>query len=560
MVDTDGRATHRQAPAVQAPATAVRAGHRGHRPAPAQVSSRRWSLRARLIALVVATAAIALVAVNIVLPLVVRDAAIAAKDATLTGVITTASRDRTVSAGMLSNLSTLAQLRGEIGWSSVSGIGISQVQVPTVSDGDANPDLSGVDWVNGPSTVPDSGNPDLRYRARGYPVLVNGEPGYLVAWMPLTDVDNTFRRLILIELAVTAGLLVLLGATASLVIRRELRPLESMAGAADAIAQGDLQRRVDESDPGTEIGRLGVAFNDMLDGISTLLDERRRSEHRLRQFVADASHELRTPVAAVRGYTDLYAAGALPDEEAVQRAMERMGFESRRMGALVDDLLTLIQADAERTMTHEAVDLADLLTGVVDDAAVIDPTRTWRLATGYGPVVIAGDRLRLHQLFANLLGNVRTHTAPGTTTTVSVLPGLDEIAVIVSDDGPGVSDEALGRLFDRFFRVDASRSRANGGTGLGLSIVAAIVRSHGGRIEASHTPGGGLTMTVVLPRATGTTAVPPPGTVQPPATPAGATAHDAALMRRDAPGPRSSADTAIPRAPQDPPGGNIPAI
>ncbi len=511
MVDTEGRVARPQpstAPAAEpaAPAAAVPVGHR---PGPAQVSPPRWSLRARLIALVVATAAIALVAVNIVLPLVVRDAAIAAKDATLTGVITTASRDFNVSARMLSNLSSLAQLRGEIGWSSVSETGISQVQVPTVSDAEANPDLSGLEWVNRPSTVRDSSNPDLRYRARGYPVLVNGEPGYLVAWMPLTDVDQTFRRLIVIELAVTAGLLVLLGATASLVIRRELRPLESMAGAADAIAQGDLQRRVDESDRSTEIGRLGVAFNDMLDGISTLLDERRRSEHRLRQFVADASHELRTPVAAVRGYTDLYAAGALPDEAAVQRAMERMGFESRRMGALVDDLLTLIQADAERTMTHESVDLADLLTGVVDDAAVIDPTRTWRLVTGYGPVVVAGDRLRLHQLFANLLGNVRTHTAPGTTTTVSVLPGLEEIAVIVSDDGPGVSDEALGRLFDRFYRVEASRSRANGGTGLGLSIVAAIVRSHGGRIEASHTPGGGLTMTVVLPRATGTAAVPP---------------------------------------------------
>ncbi len=511
MVDTDGRsAAQRARPTPVVAATLSPAAVPvGQRPVAAPVSPRRWSLRARLIALVVATAAIALVAVNIVLPLVVRDAAIAAKDATLAGVITTARRDYNISPQMLSNLSNVAQLRGEIGWSSVSGSGISVVQVPTVNGG-ANPDLSGVEWVNGATTVRDSSNPDRRYRARGYPVLINGEPGYLVAWIPLTDVDDTFRRLILIELAVTAGLLVLLGATASLVIRRELRPLESMATAADAIAQGDLQRRVDESDPGTEIGRLGVAFNDMLDGISTLLDERRRSEHRLRQFVADASHELRTPVAAVRGYTDLYAAGALPDEGAVERAMQRMGFESRRMGALVEDLLTLIQADAERTMKNDAVDLADLLTGVVDDAAVIDPTRTWRLATGYGRVVVLGDRLRLHQLFANLLGNVRTHTPPGTTTTVSVLPGLDEIAVSVSDDGPGVSDEALSRLFDRFYRVDPSRSRANGGTGLGLSIVAAIVRSHGGRIEATHTPGGGLTMTVVLPRATGTAAVPPP--------------------------------------------------
>ena len=193
----------------------------------------------------------------------------------------------------------------------------------------------------------------------------------------------------------------------------------------------------------------------MLDGISRCWTSGGAARTRLRQFVADASHELRTPVAAVRGYTDLYNAGALPDDAAVERAMQRMGFEARRMGALVDDLLTLIQADAERTMTHERVDLADLLTGVVDDAAVIDPTRTWRLAGGYGPAIVVGDRLRLHQLFANLLANVRTHTPTGTMATVSVLPGLDEIAVSVSDNGPGVSDEALQRLFDRFYRVDA---------------------------------------------------------------------------------------------------------
>jgi len=498
-------------PSMSAP-TAVAGAAARQRAVNHPVPPRRWSLRARLIALVVATAAVALIAVDIVLPLVVRDAAIATKDATLTGVITAVKRDSRITAQMLSDLSSVAQLRGEIGWSSVSSSGISLVEVPTVSDGEANPDLTDTAWLGDPATVTDSSNGDQRYRAQGFPISIGTDPGYLVAWMPLNDIDATFRRLILIELLVTAGLLILLGSTASLVIRRELRPLESMATAADDIAQGDLERRVDESDPSTEIGRLGVAFNDMLDGISTLLDERRRSEQRLRQFVADASHELRTPVAAVRGYTDLYNAGALPDTAAVERAMSRMGFEARRMGALVDDLLTLIQADAERTMTHERVDLADLLSGVVDDAAVIDPTRTWRLAGGYGPAVVAGDRLRLHQLFANLLANVRTHTQPGTMATISVLPGLDEIAVTVSDNGPGVSDEALQRLFDRFYRVDPSRSREKGGTGLGLSIVAAIVRSHGGQILASHTPGGGLTMTVVLPRATGTAAVPPPAT------------------------------------------------
>ena len=189
--------------------------------------------------------------------------------------------------------------------------------MPTVSDAGANPDVSAtMDWLTEAVTVRDSRDGDTRYRAQGVPFTTQArrQPD---TWSPgcrWSDVDKTFQRVILVELLITAGLLILLGATASLVIRRELRPLESMATAADDIARGDLDRRVDESDPSTEIGRLGVAFNDMLDGISSLLDERRRSEDRLRQFVADASHELRTPVAAVRGYTDLYSAGALPDD------------------------------------------------------------------------------------------------------------------------------------------------------------------------------------------------------------------------------------------------------
>jgi len=481
------------------------------RPSPVGTPRRRWTLRARLIALVVATAAVALVAVDIVLPLIMRDAAISTKDATLSAATAAAQKEYGRLTGeILADLTSGSGLKGEVGWSTITQSGITQVLVQAASDEDANPDLTSAEWLNAAATVGDATHGDLRYRAMGFGgVIVNGQPGYLVAWIPMADLDEQLRRLILAELLITAGLLVLLGATASLVIRREMRPLESMATAADAIAQGDLSRRVQESDPGTEIGRLGFAFNDMLDGISSLLDERRRNEDKLRRFIADASHELRTPVAAVRGYTDLYQAGALPDESAVDRAMQRMGFEARRMGALVDDLLTLIQADAENAVGHELVDLNELLTGVVDDAAVIDPTRIWRLAASNGGVDVFGDRLRLHQVFANLLSNIRTHTAEGTVATVSVLPGLDEIAVSVSDDGPGVSDEDLDRLFDRFYRVDPSRSRERGGTGLGLSIVAAIVRGHGGRIAATHTPGGGLTITVVLPRASGTAAVRP---------------------------------------------------
>ena len=470
---------------------------------------RRWGLRARLIALVLAVAAVALIAVDVILPLNVRSALITDRDRSLTSVINSLPRGMTVTAANLSQLTNSSPLRDEIGWSVVSVEGTATVVRWPARDPSGNPAVGATPSYSEPVTVKDASGGSDQYRILAVPLKdVGGQfSGFLVAWSPMDDIVATVRQLTFLEILITIGLLVLLGFAASLIIRRELKPLETMANTADDIADGDLGRRVSTGDPGTEIGRLGTAFNGMLDGIGGLLDEQQRNESRLRQFVADASHELRTPVAAVRGYSELYKAGMLPNDAAVAKAMDRMGFEARRMGGLVEDLLTLIKADAEQPREHEPVDLAPLLLGVVDDAAVIDSSRTWRLVGATRSTVVVGDRLRLHQLFANLLSNVRTHTPPGTTATVSVLPGQDEIAVTVTDNGPGVSPEALPRLFDRFFREDESRSRENGGSGLGLSIVAAIVRSHGGRILAANAPGGGLNMTVVLPRPVGTAAV-----------------------------------------------------
>ncbi len=469
---------------------------------------RRWGLRARLILLVLAVAALALVAVDIVVPLSVASSLLADRDATLNSAVQSARSHRSVSLDSLAALSTSNPLNGEIGWSIVGQTGIAKVILPAARDSPGNPAVGNNPPTTDPATVGDGNGGRARYRILALEVDDDtGAHAYLVAWIDIDDVSATTSQLIVLELLITVGLLALLGLIASLIIRRELKPLEEMATAADRIAEGEVHRRVAPGAPGTEVGRLGIAFNGMLDGIGGLLDEQHRSETRLRQFVADASHELRTPVAAVRGYVELYKAGMLPEPAAVSRAMDRMGFEARRMGGLVEDLLTLIKADAERPDEHEPVDLALLLLDVVDDAAVIDATRTWRLVGATRATMVMGDRLRLHQLFANLLSNVRTHTPPGTTATVSVLPGQDEVAVSVIDDGPGVSTAALPRLFDRFFREDESRSRENGGSGLGLSIVAAIVRSHAGRVLASNAPGGGLTVTVVLPRPVGTAAV-----------------------------------------------------
>ncbi len=471
---------------------------------------RRFSLRARLIGLVLIVVALALIAVDVVIPLNVRSTLITGKDRTLSSVIGALPHNITQQA--LQHLTAQNSLAGEVGWSQVTGAGIAQVIQRPPDLPAANPAVGAQPPTLQPATVADAKNGANEYRILAVVVADQfGQPGFVVAWIPLADVEATVRRLVLLELLITVGLLILVGAAAGLIIRRALRPLELMARTADEIAAGDLTRRVDAGAPGTEIGRLGSAFNEMVDGIGGLLAERTENAARLRQFVADASHELRTPVAAIRGYTDLYRAGALPEEVALDRAMDRMGFESRRMGALVDDLLTLTQADSGESPVRDPVDLAELLTGVVDDAAVIDRTRTWRLAGTAVPAVVRGDRLRLHQLFANLLGNVRTHTSPGSTATVSLLSGVTEVVVLVVDNGPGVSDADLPRLFDRFFRADPSRSRDRGGTGLGLSIAAAIVRSHGGRIQAAHTPGSGLTVSVALPKASGTAAVPAVG-------------------------------------------------
>ncbi len=474
---------------------------------------RRFSLRARLIALVLAVVTAALIAVDVVIPPNVRSSLISSKEQTLGSVV---NNLKSMGAGILSQqlgtASSQTPLGGQVGWSLGYSTGVTKVVQGIPSAASANPAVGWTTSTTSPVIVGDVDSDDPTYLALGFRAHVGSESGgpvvpvNIVAWVPLADINSAVGRVILLEVLISLGLLILVGGAAGLIVRRELRPLETMARAADEIAAGDLSRRVDPGARGTEVGRLGSAFNGMVDGVSALLAERAESERRMRQFVADASHELRTPVAAIRGYTDLYRAGALPEEVALDRAMDRMGFESKRMGALVEDLLTLTHTDAETTAPTDPVDLVPLLTGVVDDAAVIDRARTWRLAGTAARAVVPGDRLRLHQLFANLLANVRTHTPVGTTATVSVTANQYEVAVAVIDDGQGVADEDLPRLFDRFFRADASRSRERGGSGLGLSIAAAIVRTHRGRILAAASPGGGLTVTVVLPAAPAATA------------------------------------------------------
>jgi two-component system OmpR family sensor kinase len=284
-----------------------------------------------------------------------------------------------------------------------------------------------------------------------------------------------------------------------------MRPLADVEATAGAIAEGDLERRVPGDEAPTEVGHLAKSLNTMLGRIQAAFAERdateaelRRSEARLRRFVADASHELRTPVAAVAAYAELFERGANDRPVDLARVMSGIRVETSRMGELVDDLLLLARLDEGRPLAREPLELVSIAAQAVDAARTVGPQWPVRLEAGQ-PVEILGDAARLRQVLDNLLANVRAHTPEGTSVVVKVGQEGDEAIVVVSDDGPGMTADEASHVFERFYRVDQSRSREHGGAGLGLAIVAAIVESHGGTVSASSAPGRGATFTVRLP-------------------------------------------------------------
>ena len=337
-----------------------------------------------------------------------------------------------------------------------------------------------------------------------------GNGDVLVTGLPLSGAADAVRNLVTVEVLV--GLLALLAAavTAVLVIRRTLRPLDRVAATATRVSElplssGEVQlaERVpsEDTDPGTEVGQVGTALNRMLDHVEGSLAARQESETRVRQFVADASHELRTPLASIRGYAELVRrqGGAVSDD--VGHAMRRVESEALRMSALVEELLLLARLDAGRELAVEEVDLTALVVDAVSDAHVAGPGHRWQVDLPDTPVLVPGDAARLHQVLANLLANVRSHTPEGTITTTR-LRAEDGWAVLqVSDDGPGVPAGLQPHVFERFARGDASRSRTAGSTGLGLAIVHAVVTAHGGSVELASEPGRTV-FTIRLPHAT----------------------------------------------------------
>jgi two-component system OmpR family sensor kinase len=330
--------------------------------------------------------------------------------------------------------------------------------------------------------------------------------GTLIVAIPLRDMSEALHRLLFVELIVALGVLLGLAVLAWWVVKLGLRPLEDMQQTAGAIAAGDLSRRVEIVDEHTEVGRLGLALNEMMQRIQTAFEARAASEARLRRFVGDASHELRTPLTSIRGYAELFRRGASDRPEDLAKAMRRIEEEANRMGSLVDDMLLLARLDQGRPLERQPVDLTRITRDAVDDARAVAPNRPIDYSPN-GAIFVPGDEARLRQVLANLLQNANRHTPPDTPVHVQVVEGVDEALIEVADEGPGMPSDDTSRVFERFWRSDPSRTRASGGAGLGLAIVAAIADAHGGHAEVLSTPGMGSTFRVHLPR----TVPPTPG-------------------------------------------------
>jgi two-component system, OmpR family, sensor kinase len=326
------------------------------------------------------------------------------------------------------------------------------------------------------------------------PRLANGDR--VVVALPTSEVTSSLNRLVLIEVLGGVSLLLILSVGAGLVLRRGLSPIEQMADTAKEIADGDLDQRVQVGTRTTEVGELAVAFNTMLDEIQQAFSERDATEDRLRQFLADASHELRTPLTSIQGFAELFRLGADNVRIDTSTIIRRIEEESGRMKGLVEDLLLLARLDQVRQAERAPIDLSVLAADACSDALAAAPGRTVTLSAPQ-PVVVLGDEAHLRQALANLMTNALKHTPQDSSIDVAAQLDAGHAVVAVRDHGPGLDDEALTHVFDRFWQKDPSRSSK--GAGLGLAIVAAVAAEHEGSVTAANALGGGAVFTISLP-------------------------------------------------------------
>jgi len=358
-----------------------------------------------------------------------------------------------------------------------------------------------------PSKLTANGHQRL-FDAGDYRVLVGPGPGIgeqdqtVVVAVPLTDITNSLHRLLYVEITGGIALLVVLSLGSWLILRNGLHPIEEMASTARSITAGDhvdLSQRV-PAEGATEVGQLGLALNTMLDDIEEAFHEREATEQRLRQFLADASHELRTPLTSIQGFAELFRVSGEEAQVDTPTILRRIEQESGRMKGLVEDLLLLARLDEARPPDREPVDLAVIAADACSDAVAVASDRRITLDAPE-PVVVDGDEAHIRQAVANLVTNALAHTPDVSTVEVAAQKTNGTATVSVRDHGPGLDDDAIAHVFDRFWQAD--RSRTGTGAGLGLAIVAAIAAEHGGTATATNAIGNGtgaqFTLTMPLP-------------------------------------------------------------
>ena len=469
--------------------------------------SSRTPLRIKLIAAVLATVALALVAVSVASVSAMRGYLLDKTDRQLTGVARVMARLISQPGQFQTKIPVAGQFVVQV--RDVNGRILANSAQPIWRDPEPEFDVpQDPEWLaahSAEAVTVGARSGDVRWRVHVEPIA----GGYVVVGADLGDVARTAGRLVGVEIVVGSIVLVLVAGLGVAIVRASLQPLVNMERTAEAIAAGDLSRRVPDSDPRTEVGRLGNALNGMLSQIETAFRDRtqseataRESEGRMRRFIADASHELRTPLAVIRGFAEYYRQRSEVPQEELDRLIGRVENEAARMGVLVDDLLLLARLDQQRPLARRPVDLLALAADAVHDARVVDGDREITLSVrSESAFIVTGDEVRLRQVIGNLVNNALRHTPPGTPIDVVVrsgtLGGSPAAVLEVVDKGPGMPAEQAERVFERFYRADPARSR--GGTGLGLAIVAGLVQAHGGSVGLDTAPGRGSTFRVVLP-------------------------------------------------------------
>jgi two-component system OmpR family sensor kinase len=352
-----------------------------------------------------------------------------------------------------------------------------------------------IERANQPFTI-EAPQSDFRVIAQRLPTGL----GIVVVAQSFEDIDRTLLRLQGLFILIGLVMILFIALASRKVITVGLRPLATVEATAERIAEGDLTARLPDLKPNTEVGRLVNTLNMMLGRIEESFSARVESESKLRRFVADASHELRTPITAIRGFAELHRQGAVTGEEKTKELIGRIENESKRMGSLVEDLLLLARLDQSRQMKSEPVNLSKLVLDAVESARAAGPSYPVNFNESDDEIYALGDNDRIHQVVANLLANARTHTPVGTKIDVSVIQSEDGVRIRIADNGPGLSEKDQAQIFERFYRADASRVRTDGeGTGLGLSIVEAVMRAHAGQVSVESELGKGATFTLFFP-------------------------------------------------------------